>query len=416
MELIAQANQDALHRLLSADPVLIDVIPASEAIPALKNHMILHSGPPIEWADMCGPMQGAIAGIAKFEGWATSLEDAVQKAAAGAFEFHPNHHFDAVGPMTGMTTISQPLMVVENRKFGNRAYCALNEGLGKVMRFGGNDDEVLARLAWLRDDFGPAFGKALRSGDGIPLKHLVARGLSMGDEMHQRNVACSGLILRELAPALARTSTNNEALAKALAFIGGNDQFFLNVAMAMGKSIMDPVRNIEGSTIVTAMSRNGTDFGIRVSGTGDQWFTAPVEMPEGFYFPGFTEADANPDMGDSTIIETIGLGGFAMGAAPAVAGFVGAGAASDAGSFTRTMSEITTGENLEWTIPGMDYLGVPTGIDIRMVLETGLAPTINTGIAHKEPGIGQVGAGVVRAPLKCFEQALVAFAESVGVK
>ena len=416
MELIAQANQDALRRLLSADPVLIDVIPASEAIPALKNHMILHSGPPIEWADMCGPMQGAIAGIAKFEGWAASLEDAVQQAAAGAFEFHPNHHFDAVGPMTGMTTISQPLMVVENRKFGNRAYCALNEGLGKVMRFGGNDDEVLARLAWLRDDFGPAFGKALRSGDGIPLKHLVARGLSMGDEMHQRNVACSGLILRELAPALARTSTNNEALAKALAFIGGNDQFFLNVAMAMGKSIMDPVRNIEGSTIVTAMSRNGTDFGIRVSGTGDQWFTAPVEMPEGFYFPGFTEADANPDMGDSTIIETIGLGGFAMGAAPAVAGFVGAGAASDAVSFTRAMSEITTGENPEWTIPGMDYLGVPTGIDIRMVLETGLAPTINTGIAHKEPGIGQVGAGVVRAPLKCFEQALVAFAESVGVK
>lgn len=416
MELIEQANQDALRRLLSADPVLIDVIPASEAIPALKNHMILHSGPPIEWADMCGPMQGAIAGIAKFEGWATSLEDAVQKATAGAFDFHPNHHFDAVGPMTGMTTISQPLMVVENRKFGNRAYCAINEGLGKVMRFGGNDDEVLARLAWLRDDFGPAFGRALRSGDGIPLKSLVARGLSMGDEMHQRNVASSGLILRELAPALARTSTDNETLAKALAFIGGNDQFFLNVAMAMGKSIMDPVRNIEGSTIVTAMSRNGTDFGIRVSGTGDQWFTAPVEMPEGFYFPGFTEADANPDMGDSTIIETIGLGGFAMGAAPAVAGFVGAGAASDAGSFTRTMSEITTGKNPEWTIPGMDYLGVPTGIDIRMVLETGLAPTINTGIAHKEPGIGQVGAGVVRAPLKCFEQALVAFAESVGVK
>ena len=416
MELIEQANQEALRRMLSADPVLVDVIPASEAIPALKDHMILHAGPPVEWADMCGPLQGAIAGIAKFEGWATSLEDAVQKAAAGAFEFHPNHNFDAVGPMTGMTTISQPLMVVENRKFGNRAYSALNEGLGKVMRFGGNDEEVLARLAWLRDDFGPAFGKALRSSDGIPLKHLVARGLTMGDEMHQRNVACSGLILRELAPALARTSTDNEALAKALTFIGGNDQFFLNIAMAMGKSIMDPVRNIEGSTIVTAMSRNGTDFGIRVSGTGDQWFTAPVEMPEGLYFPGFTEADANPDIGDSTIVETIGLGGFAMGAAPAVAGFVGAGAASDAGNFTRTMSEITTGENSEWTIPAMDYLGVPTGIDIRMVLETGLAPTINTGIAHKEPGIGQVGAGVVRAPMKCFEQALVAFAESIGVK
>ncbi len=416
MELIEKANQEALTRMLSADPVLIDVIPASEAIPALKDHMILHAGPPVEWADMCGPMQGAIAGIAVFEGWASDLQDAAAKAAAGEFDFHPNHHFDAVGPMTGMTTISQPLMVVENRTYQNKAYCALNEGLGKVMRFGGNDESVLARLAWLRDSFGPAVGKALRSGEGIPLKHLVARGLTMGDEMHQRNVACSGLLLRELAPALARTSDNNEELAKALAFIGGNDQFFLNVAMAMGKSIMDPVRNIEGSSVVTAMCRNGTDFGIRVSGTGDTWFTAPVEMPEGLYFPGFTEDDANPDMGDSTIVETIGLGGFAMGASPAVAGFVGAGAASEAGNFTRTMSEIATGENPEWTIPAMDYLGVPTGIDIRLVLETGLAPTINTGIAHKEPGVGQVGAGVVRAPMKCFEQALVAFAESVGVK
>ncbi len=416
MELIEQANQEALGRMLSADPVLIDVIPASEAIPTLKEKMILHAGPPVDWADMCGPMQGAIAGIAVFEGWATDLEDAFAKAAGGEFEFHPNHHFDAVGPMTGMTTVSQPMMVVENRTFKNRAYCAINEGLGKVMRFGGNDAEVLNRLAWLRDEFGPTMGAALRAGDGIPLKHLVARGLTMGDEMHQRNVACSGLLLRELAPALARTSTDNEVLAKALAFIGSNDQFFLNVAMAMGKSIMDPVRNIKGSSIVTAMCRNGTDFGIRVSGTGDQWFTAPVEMPEGLYFPGFTEDDANPDMGDSTIVETIGLGGFAMGASPAVAGFVGAGAASDAGIFTRTMSEIATGENPEWTIPAMDYLGVPTGIDIRLVMDTGLAPTINTGIAHKEPGVGQVGAGVVRAPIKCFEQALYAFAESVGVK
>jgi hypothetical protein len=214
---------------------------------------------------------------------------------------------------------------------------------------------------------------------------------------------------------LAATGRDTAALSKALAFMGGNDQFFLNVAMAMGKAIMDPVRGINGSTLVTAMSRNGTDFGIRVSGTGDTWFTAPVEMPEGLYFPGFTEDDANPDMGDSTIVETIGLGGFAMGAAPAVAGFVGAGAASEAGNFTRTMAEITMGENPEWTIPSMDYLGVPTGIDIRLIVETGLAPTINTGIAHKEPGVGQVGAGVVRAPMACFEQALMAFAETVGV-
>ena len=415
MQAIERANQEAIRRMLAGDPVLVDVVPAGEAIPELDERMILHAGPPVDWQRMCGPMRGAVMGIAVFEGWAADLAAAEEMAAAGAFAFHPNHHFNAVGPMTGMTTLSQPVMVVENRAFGNRAYCTINEGLGKVMRFGGNDEEVRARLRWLRDVLGPAMGAALRQRDGIPLKAVVARGLTMGDEMHQRNVGCSGLTLREIAPALATTSTDSAELAKALAFIAGNDQFFLNIAMALGKAIMDPVRDIAGSSIVTAMSRNGTDFGIRVSATGDRWFTAPVEMPEGLYFPGFSEADANPDMGDSTIVETIGLGGFAMAAAPAVAGFVGAGAASEAANFTRSMREITYAENPEWTIPALDYAGVPTGIDVRFVVETGLAPTINTGIAHKQPGIGQVGAGVVRAPLACFEQALVALAETVGV-
>ena len=415
MRLIETANEKAIGRMLASDPVLVDVVPAVEAIPTLKENRILHAGPPINWDQMCGPMQGAVCGIAVFEGWAKDLDDAAGLSNEGAFEFLPNHHFDAVGPMTGLTTLGQPIMVVENRATENRAYCAINEGLGKVMRFGGNDHEVLERLRWLRDKFGPALGRALRHLGGVPLKSLVARGLTMGDEMHQRNVACTGLTLRALAPAFAETVKDSAELAKILAFIASNDQFFLNIAMAMGKSIMDPVRNIEGASIVTAMCRNGTDFGIRVSGTGDTWFTAPVEMPEGLYFPGFTEADANPDMGDSTIVETIGLGGFAMGAAPAVAGFVGAGDASSAGNFTRTMMEITVGENPEWTIPALDYLGVPTGIDIRLVVETGLAPTINTGIAHKKPGIGQVGAGVVRAPMACFEKALVAFAEGLGV-
>lgn len=415
MEIIKQANEEAVRRMLTGDPVLIDVIPASEAIADLQEGMILHAGPPISCKDMCGPMRGAIAGIAVFEGWAENLADAEEKADAGAFEFHPNHHFDAVGPMTGMTTMSQPVMVVENRTFGNRAFCTINEGLGKVMRFGGNDREVLDRLRWLRSSFGPAFGRALRHSGGLPLKDIIARGLTMGDEMHQRNVGCSSLTLRALAPAFASTSDDRDALSSALAFMGANDQFFLNIAMAMGKAIMDPVRDIEGSTVVTAMSRNGTEFGIRVSGTGDEWFTAPVEMPEGLYFPGFTADDANPDMGDSTIVETVGLGGFAMAAAPAVAGFVGAGTATEAAATTHAMAEIVHTENPEWTIPSLDYLGVPTGIDVRYVVETGLAPTINTGIAHKDPGVGQVGAGVVRAPLACFEQAVRALANRLGI-
>jgi hypothetical protein len=415
MRLIEEANEQALARMFAAEPVLVDVVSARDAIAGLDERMILHAGPPIEWARMCGPMRGAVAGAIVFEGWADDLDAASALAAAGGVAFHPNHHFDAVGPMTGITTVSQPVMVVENRAFGNRAFCTINEGLGKVMRFGGNDAEVLGRLAWLRDVFGPALGAALRQRDGLALKPIIARGLAMGDEMHQRNVACSSLFLREIAPAMARSTPDRATLVDCLAFIAGNDQFFLNIAMAIGKAIMDPVKGIPGSTVVTAMSRNGTEFGIRVSATGERWFIAPVEMPEGLYFPGFSAEDANPDMGDSTIIETIGLGGFAMAASPAVAGFVGAGSPSSAAGFTRAMGEITVGQNPEWTIPAMDYLGVPSGIDVRLVVETGLAPTINTGIAHREPGIGQVGAGVVKAPMACFLQALSAIAEELGV-
>ena len=412
---IRKANSEALKLMLGADPVLVDVVTASEAIPELEEGMILHSGPPIDWDRMCGPMRGAVAGIAVFEGWANDLSEAEHLAESGAFKLRPNHDFGAVGPMTGMTTLSQPVMVVKNRTNGNHAYCTINEGLGKVMRFGGNDASVIKRLCWLRDKLGPVMGAALRSGKGIELKPLVARGLTMGDEMHQRNLGCSSLLLRTLAPDLSRNVDDRDELSEMLAFIGSNDQFFLNVAMALGKSMMDPVCNIEGSSVVTAMSRNGTDFGIRVSGLGDEWFTSQVEMPEGLYFPGFSAEDANPDMGDSTIVETIGLGGFAMAASPAVAGFVGAGSPSSASDFTHIMGEITLTKNPEWTIPSLDYQGVPTGIDIRLVVETGIAPTINTGIAHCKPGIGQVGAGVVKAPLACFEKALRALAIRLGV-
>jgi hypothetical protein len=419
---IAKANAEGLRRMLGADPVLVDVQPAGKAIPELgkpgRERMLLHAGPPIEWRRMCGPMQGAVAGAIVFEGWAPDLEAAARLAAGGGVQFHPNHHYGAVGPMTGITTRSMPVMVVENRKFGNRSYCMINEGLGKVMRFGANDAEVLGRLAWLRDAFGPALGGALRAAGGLELAPLVARGLAMGDEMHQRNVACSALTLRALAPHFATAAVDAATLARSLAFIAGNEQFFLNIGMAMGKAVMDPLsgphNGIEACSLVSAMCRNGTDFGIRLSGTGEAWFTAPVEMPQGLYFPGYSERDANPDMGDSAIMETVGLGAFAMASAPAVMGFVGAGRASDALAFTRAMGEITLAKNPMWTIPALDFQGVPAGIDARKVADTAIQPAINTGIAHRKPGVGQVGAGVARAPLACFDRALTAFARSLG--
>jgi hypothetical protein len=416
LEKIETANKEAIRRILQAEPVLVDVQRAGDVIPGLAAKMILHSGPPVPWERMCGPMRGAVCGIAVFEGWAKDLVQAEEAAAGGEYAFHPNHHFGAVGPMTGMTTMSQPVFIVENRAFGNRTYCTVNEGLGKVMRFGGNDAEVLNRLRWIKDVLGPALSAAVKASGGIALKSIIARGLAMGDEMHQRNVACSSLFLREIAPFLAQAVSDRKQLTETLTFIGKNDQFFLNIAMAMSKSMTDPAYAIEGSTIVTAMCRNGTDFGIRISGTGETWYTAPVEMPTGLYFPGYSEKDANPDMGDSAIVETVGLGGFAMAAAPAVAGFIGAGNASEAARYTKAMYEITSGRNPDWTMPNLDYAGVPTGIDIRKVLQSGTAPVINTGIAHKKPGVGQVGAGIVRAPMACFEKALAGIADSLGVK
>jgi uncharacterized protein DUF1116 len=395
---IERANAEALRRVLAAQPVLSGVRRAGELIPELdRRRLMLHAGPPLAWQRMCGPLRGAVCGAIVFEGWAADLAAAEALAASGGIEFAPNHHFGAVGPMTGITTRSMPLLVVENRAFGNAAYCAINEGLGKVLRFGGNDAEVLARLAWLRDDFSNTLHQALVG--GIELNPLIARGLAMGDEMHQRNVACTSLIMRALAPRMASS-------VRALEFIAGNDQFFLNIAMAMGKSILDPARGIERSSVVTTMARNGTEFGIRVAGRGDEWFTAPVEMPQGLFFPGFSAADANPDIGDSAILEAIGLGAFAMAAAPAVAGFVGAGGFADALATTRAMSEIAIGRHPQWQIPALEFRGVPTGIDARRVVETGIAPAINTGIAHRRAGVGQVGAGVARAPLACFEKAL----------
>jgi hypothetical protein len=410
---ITAANLEAHRRILATEPVLVDVQLARDAIPRLPDRTILHAGPPIGWERMCGPMRGAVAGAIVFEGWAKDLDAATKLAASGEIRFEPNHHYDAVGPMTGMTTRNMAVLVVENRAFGNRAFCTVNEGIGNVMRFGGNDAEVIDRLKWIASVAGPALGAAIRHRKGVPLKNIISRGLAMGDEMHMRNAACSSLILRELAGDLADTAKQD--LARILRFIAGNDMFFLNVAMAMAKATIAAAHGIEHSTVVTTMARNGTDFGIRVSATGDTWFTGPAQMARGLLFAGFSESDGNPDIGDSCITETVGLGGFSMAASPAVVGFIGAGSLADAIGYTKSMAEITVGPNPQWALPTLNMMGVPTGIDIRKVLATGLLPVINTAIANKLPGRSQIGAGIVNPPLTCFEQAFVKFAELNGV-
>ena len=414
---INAANEAITELMSSGQPVLVDVVRARDVIDVLAgdSKVLLHAGPPITFDEMTPPMQGSCIGAVLFEGWAQTEQEARQLLAHDV-TFTPCHHHGAVGPMGGITSPNMAVIVVENRLRGNRAYCTMNEGIGKVLRFGAYDASVIARLEWMRDILGPSLAQAVRlTPDGYALTPLIARAITMGDEFHQRNIAASALFAKDMGPLLARTDIDRSVVADVLQFLADTDQFFLNLAMAACKSIMDAARTIEEGSIVTAMTRNGKDFGIRVSGLGDEWFTAPVNTPKGLYFTGYSQDEACPDMGDSSITETFGLGGMSMIAAPGVTRFVGAGGFSDALATSDEMDEIVIGHNANLSIPTWDFQGAPLGIDIRKVVATSITPIINTGIASLEPGVGQIGAGTVRAPLACFVKALEALAVKYGV-
>jgi hypothetical protein len=408
---IDAANAEVCARIKSGRPVLAGMGLARDVISGMHSRLILHAGPPVTWERMCGPQRGAVMGALIYEGLAADEAQAEKLAASGEIEFSPCHHHHAVGPMAGVTSASMPVFILENKTYGNRAYCTQNEGLGKVLRYGGMGPEVYARLKWMETSLYPALDRALASlPNGIDIRSLIAQALHMGDECHNRNRAATSLFLRAIAPALARTNRDNESLAQVIEFIDRNDHFFLNLSMPAGKSMLEPAEGVAGSTIVTVMARNGTDFGIRLAGMPERWFTAPAGQVQGLYFPAYTAADANPDIGDSTITETAGYGGMAMAAAPAITKFVG-GTPQLATQTTLEMYEITSDEHENFTIPALDFRGTPLGIDVRKVLETGILPQINTGIAHRLPGVGMVGAGILRAPEECFRAAFEAAKE-----
>jgi hypothetical protein len=410
---VEHANQTAFSAFLAAQPVLEDVRPAHELIPDLAGRLILHAGPPIAWERMCGPMQGAIIGAILLEGWANTPEEATSLAASGKVAFAPCHHYSAVGPMAGIISSSMPLWSVRNNAGGNRAFSSLNEGLGKVLRFGAYGPEVLQRLRWMSTTLGPSLRNALQRVGGIELKPLMAQSLHMGDELHNRNTAASSLLLKRLLPGLLESDQPSSEIAEVARFIAGNDHFFLNVSMAACKAMLDPAQRIPNSSLVTVMARNGVEFGIRMSGTGDPWFTAPSPVVSGLYFPNYGPENAAPDLGDSAITETAGLGGFAMAAAPAIVQFVG-GAPADAEMNTRRMRRITLGVNPAFTIPALNFASAPAGIDARKVVDRGIVPVMDTGIAHRAAGIGQIGAGISRAPVECFVQAIEALDQKLS--
>ena len=409
---IAAANREAVARLLKARPTIVGIGTAGQVIPGMHRELILHAGPPVKWARMSGPTRGAVIGGLLYEGLATTPQEAIELVASGKIAFAPCHDHHAVGPMAGIVTASMPVWIIENQAFGNRAFSTLNEGLGKVLRYGAFGPEVIERLHWMNRILAPALKAALQLAGPLDLGSLIAQALQMGDEVHNRNRAATSLLIRALAPHLVKTGLPTDDIAAVLAFLNGNDHFFLNLSMAAAKSALDPLARILHSTVVHIMARNGTEFGIQLASMPGRWFCAPSPMVDGLYLPGFTAADAAPDIGDSVITETAGLGGMAMAAAPAIVQFVG-GTASQALAFTRRMYEITEAEHSMYKIPALDFRGTATGINLLKVVELGVVPVVNTGIAHREPGIGMVGAGLVKPPFACFANALTAFADTL---
>jgi hypothetical protein len=379
---VDSANREAVGRILAAQPVWVGVGTAIDTISGMRPDLLLHSGPPLRWHDASGPMRGALEGALRLEG-------------RDSADLDPCHHHQAVGPMAGVISPSMPVVVVEDRASGRRAYSNLNEGLGRVLRYGANDVKVLERLRWMAEHLGPGLHRTLESGP-IDLGLINQKAVQMGDELHNRHRAATSMLFRELA----LRGLDLESLR----FIDGNDYFYLNLVMAASKAACDAASGAARSTLVVTMARNGTEFGIRVSGDPDRWCVAPAGVPVGLFLGTYTQADANPDIGDSAITETYGLGGFAMAAAPAVTRVVG-GSSATAREATLEMYEIALAENPNHQIPALDFRGSPTGIDVRRVVETGIQPLINTGIAHREAGVGQIGAGLVRAPLEPFLEA-----------
>ncbi len=409
------ANAQALQAMLSSEATLVGVRPASEAL-GLEPGQLLHAGPPVDWERAAGPMRGALIGALLLEGLADDPEEAERKLAAGdGVSWEPCHHRGAVGPMAGVVSPSMWVFELRDEAHGSTSWCTLNEGLGKVLRYGAYGPEVIDRLRWMGDVLGPLLADAVRAGGPVDVRAIIGQMVQMGDEGHNRNRAGTLMFLREVLPAMVDSGRPSSEVAEAVRFVSGNDHFFLNLVMPACKLQARAAAGVPGSTVVTVMARNGTDFGIQTSGTGDRWFTAPANTPEGLYLGAYGPEDANPDIGDSAITETAGIGGMSMATAPAIVRFVG-GSVPDALATTQRMYDITVGENPAFAIPILEFRGAPTGIDVTAVVRTGVLPQINTGMAGRVAGTGQVGAGLVTPPMECFTQALDALAEAASAK
>lgn len=403
------ANAVTLEKLNAAAPVLKDVRPAIEAIAGFEKTTILTSGPPLSWSGYVGGQRDAIIGGALFEGLASSREDAIAKLESGAIKVAGCHDFGCVGSLAGIYTASMPVFVVENTAAGNVAFCNMYEGSNpRRLNYGVYDEGVRDRLLFVQNEVVPVVAEAVRQSGGIPLKPIMKRALTMGDELHSRNAAAALLFLRELVPSLLAMAGESgaERITRAVKAVTDDQYFFLRLSMAAAKATADAARNVERSSLVTAMAFNCQGFAIRVSGLGDTWFKGPHASVQAKLFEGHTEDEITWMGGESIITETIGLGGFAQASAPALQNYQG-GSYPPMIARNEELYRITTGESPDYLLPALGFRGTPTGIDIFKVLDTGVLPAMDIGVAGRDGG--QIGAGIVRAPMACFEAAAAAY-------
>ena len=267
-----------------------------------------------------------------------------------------------------------------------------------MLRYGAYSPDVIDRLRWMTDVLGPALQIATRARGPIDIKAIIAQMIQMGDEGHNRNRAGTLMLLKEWLPDLITSGLPTSDVAEVVRFVSGNDHFFLNLVMPACK-LVTVLRRWH-----PRLDRRHDDGAQRdrlrhpgLAAPDDTWYTGPAQIADGLYLGSYGPDDANPDIGDSAITETAGIGGFAMATAPAIVRFVG-GSVPDALATTRRMYDLCVGENPAWAIPIMDFRGTPTGIDVTAVLRSGQLPQINTGMAGRVAGVGQVGAGLVTPP------------------
>jgi hypothetical protein len=408
------ANAEAVRRMTGAEPVLVDVRPAGEAVPGMAPNMILTSGPPMDWDCYYGGQRNAVIYGAMYEGLADGPQDADAKLTDGRIMLASTHDHGCVGSVAGIYTASMPVFVVENLAHGNRAYCNFYEGESRHrLNYGSYNDEVRNGLDFLRDGLAPVLREVIRSSGGIPLKPLIGRALRMGDELHSRNTAATTLLTRELAPHFIEyaVGVSKARALTALAFLLESDYSFLRLSMAAAKAMADAARDVPAASVVTAMTISCQNFAIRVSGLGDQWFLGPLPEVSCKLFDGFTDADVQWIGGESHITETVGLGGFAQAAAFGLQAYQG-GSAQEMVAMNSAMYDITVAEHPDFKIPYFGFRGTPVGIDIVKVAVTGIRPVIDGGLAGRNGG--QIGAGILRAPAECFTAAVAAYQEKYG--